>query len=696
MIMDVSDINLQEVIRLHPISDPFKEKQKTNSGKIIPYEAIDNNLYKKQASCTCFVTTHKRIHSWVVAIGKGLAATTNTQVQWKSDAVKSEFIVDDTETEDEVAYRIIIYMTTGKILIQGKRYVLWCDEQFAMCLNKVNQWAGHDPSPDTVTRITKANNEITECKEKVGPDDENTIDTTPQQQTDERSNIELTVVPTLPPIGGINGTPTNENTNCKNKTRILPKTPSTNDVETGKAEVPSDSAPSVMTTPTDHPLTDSAPLDSADDISPNHPNTRQNEETNRRLDSIETSIVKLTKAFAEIIAHQHESISNQNTMMVKMKDIKTNPNTTQAASANNKTLKDMEKQIESMKKELKQVEQTHTADIRKLTDEHKKETDKYKREVEELRSKVINGDILNEKLLSKIEASEISAHDLKNSYEARLQDKEKLIQDILSSRHTENDGENWETVNKRNKSYSSATRTDRGSTSSHMNSPGEPTRDKREDSEPPQMRNNPSNPRPTGGIHLIHDSTCKLINVTKLTARAGSNGSRMYAPTIENALEAVNRLPKTETVIIHTGINNLKSQSVDHVVSQYRTLVQQASRKADHLVLSLPIPSLTKPWNDKINQFKRQVENGLRDSPNITLCNNNNFNYYDNPVTRYFADDVHPNEEGTRVLAGNLIRSVFKTKTNQQHSNLYRTRNAQYPNRLAENIARAIKDALGR
>ena len=96
----------------------------------------------------------------------------------------------------------------------------------------------------------------------------------------------------------------------------------------------------------------------------------------------------------------------------------------------------------------------------------------------------------------------------------------------------------------------------------------------------------------------------------------------MYAPTIEHALETVNKLHKSEIIIIHTGVNNLKSQSPEYVASQYRTLLQEASRKADHIVLSLPIPSFTKPWNDKINQFKQLVENGVRDSPVITVCNN--------------------------------------------------------------------------
>ena len=86
-------INLQDVSDRYPIDEPFKEKLKTNSGKVIPFEAIDLNRYKRQASCTCFVTSHTRIRGWIVAIGEGLAAACkNAQVEWKIDEpLKSEW-----------------------------------------------------------------------------------------------------------------------------------------------------------------------------------------------------------------------------------------------------------------------------------------------------------------------------------------------------------------------------------------------------------------------------------------------------------------------------------------------------------------------------------------------------------------------------------------------------------------------------
>ena len=168
--MDITNINLHEVRDRFPIDEPFKEKQKTNSGKVIPFEAIDFNLYKRQASCTCFVTSHTRIHEWIVVIGEGLATCKNTHVEWKIDEpLKSEFIVNEIDTDDEIAYRIIAYMTTGKILIQGKKYARWCDEQFGYCMNKVNEMTKEHNGERAQEYKGKKKTEKSDCEKENTP-----------------------------------------------------------------------------------------------------------------------------------------------------------------------------------------------------------------------------------------------------------------------------------------------------------------------------------------------------------------------------------------------------------------------------------------------------------------------------------------------------------------------------------------------
>ena len=60
-----------------------------------------------------------------------------------------------------------------------------------------------------------------------------------------------------------------------------------------------------------------------------HESPQPGEETNRGLDSMEAAIVKLSKAFSEIIAHQDQSTNNQNTILATLNGMKTNLKSTQ-------------------------------------------------------------------------------------------------------------------------------------------------------------------------------------------------------------------------------------------------------------------------------------------------------------------------------------------------------------------------------
>lgn len=581
--MDAKDINLKSVRELYPIGEPFKDKQKTNSGKLIPYESIDLYLYKRQANCTCFVTSHLRIHSWIVAIGEGLASTPNITLQWKTnDPLKSEFIVNETDNDDEVAYRIIVYPTTGKILTQGRKYATWANEQFELCLNKVKQMITQS-APDKITAESNEKDNIakeTNPKQKTDNTDDNT-----GTASYTKDNGNLTPSPSTPhhlimPTITIDS-PEIQNETTINKSRSLPKTPPKQNkavTHLGHQETPCDETT-----------------------------------TTRRLDSIECSIVKIAKALAELIANHEQSNTNQHAILEQVIELAKKKSAPQSVSLSDDKLKGVEKQLQSLKNDLKQTELKHTADLRTLSDDHKRETAKYKKENEELRSRVINGDIMNEKIAGTLEANETALNELKRSYEARLKDKESVIQDILNSRHQERDSDNWETTPKRKQSYSDAakttspshsdvTKTNHAGPTRNTDRPTSPDPARGEhrharDADTPgtpaqQTRDNHQHlgPRYVNRIHLIHDSTCKLINVTKLTARAGCNGSRAYAPTIENAYETVEHMQTTETLILHTGVNNLKSQSPEHVASQYKNLLHAASQKADRIVVSLPIP----------------------------------------------------------------------------------------------------------
>ena len=185
----------------------------------------------------------------------------------------------------------------------------------------------------------------------------------------------------------------------------------------------------------------------------------------------------------------------------------------------------------------------------------------------------------------------------------------------------------------------------------------------------------------------------------RLTARAGGKGARLYAPTIRDASVAVDNIGHSDVVILHTGVNDLKSKNVEQVALEYEYLIHKVIAKpVKKIITSLPTPSMTKPWNQKISNFNRVMFDKLRGLPKVTICTNSNFMSYGSPLERLFADDVHLSPNGTRLLSGNLIRTLFGPRTRPAYTSLHSNSDMDtMQNRkrdVAAEIARVIMNAL--
>ena len=58
-----------------------------------------------------------------------------------TESVQTEFILKENviDSEEDVLHKVIVYFTTGKIMVQGKAYQTWCDEEFSETLDLVNK-----------------------------------------------------------------------------------------------------------------------------------------------------------------------------------------------------------------------------------------------------------------------------------------------------------------------------------------------------------------------------------------------------------------------------------------------------------------------------------------------------------------------------------------------------------------------------
>jgi hypothetical protein len=99
------------------------------------------------------LTSESRIHAWIKALAEvlyiDLGSTSDSKVVWrdhkdKSNIVHTEFTVNDkckeADTSNEDMFKVIAYITTRKVIIQGKGYAIFGTKFFSKCLNLVNAY----------------------------------------------------------------------------------------------------------------------------------------------------------------------------------------------------------------------------------------------------------------------------------------------------------------------------------------------------------------------------------------------------------------------------------------------------------------------------------------------------------------------------------------------------------------------------
>ena len=203
------------------------------------------------------------------------------------------------------------------------------------------------------------------------------------------------------------------------------------------------------------------------------------------------------------------------------------------------------------------------------------------------------------------------------AYKERIKDKDMLInnlQDRLQTMKYDSEGGSWTVHNRVNSSLI-------GDSASHI-SPTSTYQNSVIDIEEPQL---------TEDVILLHDSICKHVNMSQLTAGSDLKGSEMKCSTLEAVSETVRRMNKSiPHVVIHVGVNDLRKprSSVEDVFSKYCQSVQDVSSKSDKVTLSLLLPCDEQPLcsnivalnNLIITKFLKTDKN-----PKINVCMNDNF-----------------------------------------------------------------------
>ncbi|CAH3038526.1 unnamed protein product, partial [Porites lobata] len=158
-----SENKSSHVRAIHPSKDlnryiVDKFHQPTAKSKAAPFEAIDLSIYKPSARCLAFSTSEDRLLLWIVAFqfryyeitGNGTDYTViweeqdNPSSTSKCDKICIHLSMN-TSTGEEKLVTITVFGTTGRILVQGKKYDEWSKFDFPVMLKIVNTLSDLQP-----------------------------------------------------------------------------------------------------------------------------------------------------------------------------------------------------------------------------------------------------------------------------------------------------------------------------------------------------------------------------------------------------------------------------------------------------------------------------------------------------------------------------------------------------------------------
>ena len=626
-----SDLNLTTIRNIYK-TEGFK-KHKQHKDKPLPFESIDTGLYKKNAHCTCFITSEDRIHGWILALAESLyfnlGSSDNFNIVWEDEEPdnqpiqKTEFIVRDNtvESDEDFRYKVVVYITTGKIMIQGKSFKVWCENFFQKTLTRVNDLLKNVIREDEKVADNTCVKEIYKSTPHFSETDCNQNDLAITSEFQDESSKEKDV-----------------HSNGETQVNVKPVNPNS-----GKTtDDPSELSEKILKR-----------LDVFEDAILKL--TKQQCYTNEKLNNIEASVTidrnkdetnKDLQRQLHKMNLQHEEVVSKLRLEIAGKENKIDKIQHELNSLGNKVTSDNVK--DETIKELR-------GQINKISTEHETTVSNLRLEIQAKESKVNDMHTQLMKLQTKLE----QMHKERDHIKAQADD--------LASKLECVDGV-WIKKGSKSSRYVQTERDlciEEGVTTSENVTIEEDDADddlvivEEIPSNIHQQNMNTNNVEedPAGAdVIVLHDSVCSKINPKRLSPH--STIEKIFCPSIQRASNTLETINTTKTIIIHVGINDLKFKPVEEVAKEMIGLVEKACSKANEVLLSLPIAR--KKGNyvmwQKVRYFSVMIRQRLNNRSKLILSFNMNID------DSLFRDYQHPNFNGTIVLARNIIAGLHPSQ----------------------------------
>ena len=164
-------------------------------------------------------------------------------------------------------------------------------------------------------------------------------------------------------------------------------------------------------------------------------------------------------------------------------------------------------------------------------------------------------------------------------------------------------------------------------------------------------------------IYVISDSMLKLIKPEGLIAENNMKITKKWSANIEEAIKVTEENNKAKHMIFHVGTNDLKHVPVDIMVQSMSKLIDLAATKSDYIIISNIIPR----YDDNQLYIKLQMFNAkisemyLDGSEKVTISDNMNLGVRADYMSKYYdSDNIHINEDGSKILASNIKMTLHK------------------------------------
>ena len=531
-------------------------------------------------------------------------------VTWKDheedDAliVSTEFIVNFVEElGDDFRYKVCVYLTTGKILIQGNAYESWCDTEFLKCRNMVDKLIGPQEGVERTLSDLAKNAKAT----ATNRGDPCLLNTDLAQEDSDETEL------------------------------LKPYPPSTTHTFVPPSTVMLGSDKQRVINSELHRTSD---RDSSKQVEVDLVKTfeRSFSQISNRMDVFEDSVLKLSSTVTSFL----------NTV--------TKPSQNRDIERLNEKINNLERESESNKNQVSELSKQNIA-LRRKNEELENRSSEWEQKnrklLDDLESTKFNSRIARDDISSKLRIAEnqlqcktlymeekIDSLQQKLSeqtselkqYRDIIKDKDVMIDKLQTQRYDSEGGE-W-CLQPRGRPALNNVGASQMSSISEVDA------------------------QPNGDIVLLHDSVCKHVNMSQLVAGTNMKGLEIRCSNIEACRDAVKKFSRSVPhIVVHVGINDLRTQDVEVVFTKYCQMVRDIADKSEKVTISLLLPCDEQPLSSRVVALNNRLTTEYVKSDadhKLNVCLNDNFTTNGRPNANLYEDTVHINFEGTKILCSNL------------------------------------------